>query len=313
MAMNASSYRGPTRGGRNSLLQYLALSGRTTLADLPALYGAAAGLAGGGQEQDSSMMGGGLEGAPPLSAGAGPGSSGGIGFQGGLPSGGELPVYAADPNGPSPSAYNPGFPSYRGGGEGGTQADPRLGASADLSLGNVASGLGFGLGMMSGMGALQTGLQGMGHLAFPEDISSPVPGFTGEFNARDYLSPEVLAAIDAEQNPTKKRQLVAQARAIAQRAFDAARGRADAAGQRLGDRLVNDLANPSVTGFAGPVGPIGGNPAVTGNALRDLMGGRSGGGNMGGGRNANTGGGVGSGRARAAGDAPGGPRGGPGL
>lgn len=310
MAMRGSSYGGGQARSGNLLQQLYALSGRATLADLPSLYGQGGGLAGGGQEKGAAGFGG-FEGAEPAAEGAGPGVGGGsYGSQGGLSSGGEL-IFPADSSGPNPSAYNPAYrrPYYEGG-QGGTQGDPRLGASADATLSNIGKAAQFGFGLMSPEGVLGLGVQGVGSLLGLNE--SPLPEFTGEFNARDYLSTEELSAFTNEQNPTKKRQLAAQLQAKAQQRFNAERG---AAGTRLGNSLVDQMADPAQTGFMGPEGPVGGLPAANRNALAGMVnGGRAGGGNMGGaGPGGNRGGGVGSSRADRADRAPGGPRGGPGI
>lgn len=217
MAPRGSSYGGGAARGGNLLQQLYSLSGRATLSDLPWLYGQAGGLAGGGQEKNAAG-GAEFQGAEPAPEGAGPGAGGSYGSQAGLPAGGEL-MFPADTS-PNPSAYNPAFrrPADPLGGQGGTSGDVRLGASADLSLGNLAEAAKFGLGIMSGTGALGLGLQGMGYLAGV--TGSPLPDFTGEFNARDFLSAEEIAAFQNEQNPTKKRQMAAQLQALAQQRRD---------------------------------------------------------------------------------------------
>lgn len=304
MALRGSSYGGGQARSGNLLQQLYALSGKATLADLPSLYGQGGGLAGGGQEKGAAGFGG-FEGAEPAAEGAGPGVGGGsYGSQTGLPAGGEL-VFPADSS-PNPSAYNPAFRKPADfGGQGGTSGDVRLGASADATLSNIGKAAQFGFGLMSPEGVLGLGVQGIGSLLGLNE--SPLPEFTGEFNARDYLSTEELSAFTNEQNPTKKRQLAAQLQAKAQQRFNAER-------QAGYEREFAAGPSPIGAGLAPEGSVMAQDMARNRNALAGMMGAGGRGGNMGGsGPGGNRGGGVGSSRADRADRAPGGPRGGPGI
>lgn len=300
-----SSYGGGSARAGNALQQAYALSGRATLADLPALYGMAGGIGGGGREKDSG--GGAFMGQPQAAEGPGPGSGGAGSFAVSTPSQPLPGPFPADTNGMFPSAVNPAFRHQAGeGGNSDTAGDRAIDSlgfgAADPTLSNIAQSLNFGLGLTSGGMALPgLGLQ----LAADELLGtgSPLPSLTGAYNPTDFLTQEDLARL-RNVPPSMVPHVLAQLRAKAQAGYDAQREWNAPAG------APGDIAG----NFAPPGTMMGQDIAANRNALSGFARGRGGfGGNANGGGRRGGMGGVGSSRAEHAASAPGGPRGGVGI